>query len=583
VTTRRLFFSAACCLALVGISPPTPAAAPTAADLAKAIETGDFAAYQTSADAWITERSAGAADQASLLERIADPEFRRVLDQRALIAACGVDKLGAFAKADAANRSLLGWLLADTAALDLLLEGAVPLQLAARDRNELRLSVNTLEILSRIVAADADAKAGLPLRLALATSLAPPGTGAPGAGHGGPVDPVARYKHFKEAHAAGELVPSFPNLGIWELQKVVQSGASNEDLAWGRQMIRSFRPDLLTDEMVVNSTSFVWRRNAPPKFYPFKGMKDVLAGGGKCGPRSSWSVFICQAFGVPAIGVGQPAHACVAYKAANPMLEPQPGSAWKVGFGRGWQVSKLENMSGPEFLEAVAERARAKEFSQIEHLRWLAAALADPTRAAAVREVAAAIRGSLGKAETDLTASLKPEEAEADPGVKAAANDTATSKKDSASEPAPPAGPVTAKDGVIAVPAAAFTATGGEISWGGQFPNVLVMKDPAGERQIHFQPQMKSQWADYSIEAPAEGAYELVMDACCVNDEQALELVVAGGTPVVVSVPLTYGLWTETPPVEVRLAKGVQTIRLQSPADPKRGISVRSFVLKPKA
>ena len=151
----RLFAPAACVFALIGAGIAAQAAAPTAADLAKAIESGDFAAYQTSADAWLAERSAGAADQAALLERIADPGFRLVLDQRALIAACGADKLGAFAKADASNRAVLGWLLADTAALDLLLEGAVPLQLAARDRNELRLSVGTLEILARIVAADA--------------------------------------------------------------------------------------------------------------------------------------------------------------------------------------------------------------------------------------------------------------------------------------------------------------------------------------------------------------------------------------------------------------------------------------------
>jgi hypothetical protein len=115
---------------------------------------------------------------------------------------------------------------------------------------------------------------------------------------------------------------------VWEYQKVVQSGASNEDLTWARAMINTWRPDLRVNELVVNSTSEVWRRNSP---HPYTDYKSVLSGGGKCGPRSSWSVMICQAFGIPAIGVGQPAHACVAYKAANPMTEPQPGSAWKVG------------------------------------------------------------------------------------------------------------------------------------------------------------------------------------------------------------------------------------------------------------
>ena len=70
-------------------------------------------------------------------------------------------------------------------------------------------------------------------------------------------------------------------------------------------MINSFRPDLRADELVVNSTSFVWRRGAPAVFYPnggYQNFQNVLAGGGKCGPRSSWSVMVCHAFGIPAIG-----------------------------------------------------------------------------------------------------------------------------------------------------------------------------------------------------------------------------------------------------------------------------------------
>ena len=392
-------------------------------DLDKAIASANFTAYFENATAWLNEQAPVQADQAAWLELLEKPVFRSVLDQRQLIAKCGLNQLAAFAQADSASspKEFLRWLLKNTAAMDLYLEGAVPLGWAARERNDYTLNTAALEIWKQILAVDPDAKEGLPLKLAIATALAPPGSGAPGAGHSKPaVDPVERYKHFKTAHRNKELVPSFDALSVWEYQKVVQSGASNEDLAWGRKMINDWRPDLLIDEMVVNSTSFVWRRNAPPQYYPFKGMRDVMAGGGKCGPRSSWSVFICQACGVPAIGVGQPAHACVAYKAANPQTEPQPGSAWKVGFGRGGQVSKLENMSGPEFLAAVEDRSRRAEFSQIEHLRWLAAALTPAEKAGPVLEIARGIQASRTAVKTDLTASLKAEEAKADLGAKAA-------------------------------------------------------------------------------------------------------------------------------------------------------------------
>jgi len=149
---------------------------------------------------------------------------------------------------------------------------------------------------------------------------------------------------------------------------------------------------------------------------------------------------------------------------------------------------------------------------------------------------------------------------------------------------AKPAGPIVAKAGVIEVPAAALAETGGQISWGGQFPNVLVHADPLGGRQIHFQAHMQSQWADYAVDVPAEGDYEVMMTASCINDDQVLEVVAAGAEPVKVAIPLTYGLWGEAPPVVIHLAKGVQTIRVQTPVnDPKRGISLRRFVLKPKA
>ena len=108
----------------------------------------------------------------------------------------------------------------------------MPLGWAARERNDYTLNTAALETWKQILAVDPDAKEGLPLKLAIATALAPPGSGAPGAGHSKPaVDPVERYKHFKTAHRNKELVPSFDALSVWEYQKVVQSGASNEDLA----------------------------------------------------------------------------------------------------------------------------------------------------------------------------------------------------------------------------------------------------------------------------------------------------------------------------------------------------------------
>lgn len=558
---------------------------PGGINLDSTIKSGDFNGYLTNATAWLNENAPVRLDEKTAATLLKDSAFVSVLDQRQLIAKIGADKLGAFAKADPANQAFLTWLLKNTPAMELYLEGAVPIGLAAREANNYTLNTSSLETWKKILKADPDAKDGLYLKMAIALALASPIPGGAGSAATSE-DAIARYQHYKAAHQKKELMPSFDKLTVWEYTKVLPSGASNADLTWVREMVNTFRPDLRIDERVVETTSLVWRRAAPPKFYPnggYQDFKNVLSGGGKCGPRSSWSVMVCRAFGIPAIGVGQPAHACVAYKSANPMLQPQPGSTWKVGFGRGWEVSKLEGITGPEFLAGVEKRSDAAKFSTVEHLRWLAGALKTKDHSTAYMEVARRINDSIAGVKTDLTASLKPDEAEADPGVKAAA--LGKSAQSSAKATLTNNAPATLKmaSDTLLVEAASFTQTGGKISWGGQSPHVLVHDSYTGGKQIYFQQQMNEQWADYSFEVPKAGNYQIIMKTACINDDQLLE--VCSGSSVIATVPIanTFGLWEETKPVELKLERGKQTLRLQTPvANHKRGIALKSFELKAK-
>ncbi len=531
---------------------------PNATDLDAAIKAADFAAYLTNATAWLnTKAAAGKIGEPAMTNLLKDPVFACTVDQRQLISKIGADQLGAFAKANPANQVFLAWLLKNRQAMDLYLEGAVPLGLAAREQNSYTLPVRSLEIWKNIFDADPDSKDGLYLRLAIATALAPPGTGSPGAGQAKtPADPVGRYKHFKTAQKNKELFPSFNNLTVWEYQKVVQSGASDEDLAWARQMINTWRPDLRKNELVVNSTSEVWRRNSPVQFD--NSYKNVLAGGGKCGPRSSWAVMICQAFGIPAIGVGQPAHACVAYKTAYPMMEPQPGSAWKVGYGRGWQFSKLVGMSGLEFLSAVEQRSHAAIFSQVEHLRWLAAALAPKEQADAVMAVAHKIQQSTPAVKTDVTASANAAEAEKELRIEAAKAAKATVPKV----------PVRITPGAIHVDAAAFSGTSG----------VRVLDCYTGGKQVNFQKNVQDSWVEYTLNVPAAGTYSLAIKVAAPNLDQVLNISIGGNKLGTVKVPDTTGLWGTTPAAEIKLKRGTQTLRISAPF--QRGVAVRSFELK---
>lgn len=539
------------------------AASKNDAALAQSVKSGDFSSYLTNTNQWLQQKlpPSAKADEAKLKELLKDAEFVKLVDQSQFITRMGADKLGAYARGSAENAAFVLWVLNDTPAMDQYLEAMVPVHLGARAENKFHANIDHLPRWQKLVEADADAKSGVPMRIAIATAIRPPGTGAPGAGqqktHS---DPLVRYQYFKSAHQKKELFPSFDKLSAWDMQYVVSSGASEADLTWGRQMINTWRPDLRKNELVVNSTSEVWRRNSPIDFA--NTYKNVLAGGGKCGPRSSWSVFICQAFGIPAIGVGQPAHACVAYRTAFPMTEPQPGYFWKVGYGAGWHKSKLEGMGGVDFIAGVQERERRAEFSAVEHLRWFANALAGDAKTS-VMAVANAIQLSVKDAKADLTASHKAEEAE--------------------KEIVP-----------VKVEAAALGAHKGPIKINGSstieasaFSGMLAAKTVdcfTGGKQVILDKNQAETWIEYAVDAPAAGPYLLQLKAATPNEGQFLDIVIGEVTPdakkINLPIPNSYGLWNSTTPVELNLAAGVNKLRFTAPF--QRGVAIRHLEIKPK-
>jgi hypothetical protein len=576
-TNRRIIIASLLAGPLLwSLAPQLQAWEPNPKDLETAIGSGEFTGYFGNLSGWLSGKTPAdpAAITAESLEKmLEDPGLVLGLAQRQFIGKVGPDKLGAFAKADEANRKFLAWLLANRQAMDLVLEGATPAHLPAREDNSWSIPTGALEIWNKIHSADPDAASGIYQRLAIATGLRPPGTGAPGSGQTKPFsDPLVRYKYFKTAHQNKELFPSFDHLTVWDYQFVVSSGASEADLTWGREMVNTWRPDLRINEKVVDTTSQVWRRNSP---IPHVDYKAVFAGGGKCGPRSSWSVFICQAFGVPAIGVGQPAHACVAYRS--------PDGTWQVGYGRGWDVSKLEGMSGRDFVAAVESRYRAKAFSEVEHLRWLAASQSAKEKADAILVVARGIAQSTTASKVDLTFSHKPEEAEAEPGTKAA---TAPVKApEVAASTAKPEPPVKVEPGVIHVEAASFAKMAGQTSYGNaQTAGVWVHDSFTGGKQVHFQAHMQSAEVIYEIEVPEAGVYELALKVAAANTDQVVNVrVIDAAAPsekTAINIPYTTGLWQIAKGPDMKLNKGKQTIEISHGF--QRGVAFKSFELKRK-
>ena len=503
---------------------------------------------------WLNGRisvSPGGLTEERMQKVLHDPHFASALAQHRFISKTGVQHLTSFAMASEDQQQFLSWLLGHTEALERFLEGATPIGKNNREADRWTIDPAALRIWCRIFTADPESRSGLYLRLAMATGLNPPGTGNQGAGQAAtPDSPLSRFQHFKSAHRAGALFPSFDTLSVWELRQIVSSNASNADLAWGRDAINTWRPDLRINELVVNSTSEVWRRNSP---IPFENsFRNVLAGGGKCGPRSSWAIFICQAFGIPAVGVRQPGHVCATYKSAYPDVQPQPGQAWKVVYGRGWHVSKACGLPGEEFMTEMALRGDEKKFFHLERHRWLSAALSSPERVAAIKSLANRVStpGSGG-----IPLQKRAEKSPVTPGNAAPEN--------------PPRVP----EGVIHIEAEDFAKAAG----------IAIHECFLGGKQL-YNAKYAPGWGaapriSYKIDIPAGGTYQLTLHAAVANLEQFVHVTLDGGARYSLPVPNSHGLWSDTPPLELRLPSGTQTLTLTRPAA-QRGLALRYLQLR---
>jgi len=534
---------------------------PTTADLNAAVSSGELGKYSAKLSAWLNMKvpaNPGGISASSLEALLKDPVFANALAQRQFIAKAGADTLSGRVKGGRhaePQKAFLTWILQTTEAMENSLEGVTPVAGNQRASQSYGISAGSLDIWKRIYEADSESRKGIYLKLAIATGQNPPGTGNRGAGQAEKAaDPLSRYQHFKSAHKNGELFPSFDHLSVWEYRQIVSSNASNADLAWAREAINTWRPDLRVNQLVVNTTSEVWRRNSPVPFG--NSFKNVLAGGGKCGPRSSWSVFVCQAFGIPAVGVRQPGHVCATYKSSDPRVQPQPGNVWKVVYGRGWHVSKTCGLPGPAFMAEMKIRLNAARFMQTERLRWLASALDSKERSNAVMKVAAVMKVP------EKVAPTKPTTGSAGQAARVSAGATRE----------PPRKPM---PDVIHVEAESFHTSKG----------VAIHDCFSGGKQV-YSPKYGKNWGtrpqiEYVVDAPRSGTYVLTMRAAVVNFHQAINVAVGTDQKVSIKVANSNGLWQTTPEMEVRLQKGKQTLTLSRP-DSQRGLALRYLQLKAK-
>jgi len=488
------------------------------------------------------------------------------LVQCAVLAAATPRGLAEFAQQGKEQEALAGKLLADTGLMKQMLEAG-----GARGGKY----GQAMKIYTDIQKASPRAAKGLLHRLALGTAVAHAvpiaqqnavaATNAPTV-----VDPVKRYLHYEKAYLDGELDPAFKDMTAWECRLIVNSYAPDHQLAWGREMLRNYRPDhifnpdygwrysgLVRTDVAYRSSQLLRDNDALEYF------QNIIKEGGVCGRRGFCGRFIVKCFGLPTWGVAQHKHCA---------LGRWTPTGWVVNFGAGWEWSWSDaddpsaiRRTGSDFILEAQARNQPQEYLKVLRAEWVGDILGEQ-RVDSFKEGSGGWWKTMALFEKKaIVAAAKPTQLAALGQELGEANESAATKavaveKVIVTEADKKA--VVAPNGVITVPAAACTG------------NVQPMKSFLGGLQAFCGGEFSC-----TVEAPKPGAYRLTARVVTVHDEGKLQLTANNAKDTITMViPYTIGLWQKTEPVDVTLVQGKNALRFSKTTN---SFSLKEFTLTP--
>ena len=206
------------------------------------------------------------------------------------------------------HRKEIQWILNDRRVLELLIcSGYV---------QEHRW-MKVIELLSKILATDSEAKTGYKLRLAVAVSLTFSTPVKSLADQTVEIDGLKRYKSYVSWAEAGKLFHPFKYLTAWELRYVVGSWAEDDELLWARENVPA---EFKTASKIGEATHSMMKYKETnckgvsvhdgASYYENRAVTMAVLHevGAVCGGISKFGCGMSQAFGIPAMPVGQPGH-----------------------------------------------------------------------------------------------------------------------------------------------------------------------------------------------------------------------------------------------------------------------------------
>lgn len=441
-----------------------------------------------------------------------------------------------------------------------------------------------MQVYTEILKASKQAnKAGILQRLALGTSLQQPWL--EGKEKGGvygivytdnrtPDGQVARYLHYEKAYLASELDPAFKDMNTWECRFISNDPYTNQELQWTRKMLRTYRPDHITnDDYKWRYTRFV-KSDVPyqsPNWDEALGTKtqQIVAGGGKCGPRAFYGRTLTRAFGIPARRSTQTGHAA---------MNRWTPDGWTICFGAWWSMAWCGPQGGLDFLLDSQARENEDAYLQVLRAKWIGDALGEED--VSIRQYGRGGGFWDGLAfykKRAIVEDAKIEALELVGGMKLGESDEllGDEKADEIKIPEEQKKIIVDKNGVITIPAVACTGPQNNTD------KVAFMKSWDDGMQIHYQRLgNRPEILRYSVEAPAAGKYELTANVATVSTQQSVIFRLNRRTLVNTTLPYTKGMWQQSEPEIIELRKGRNSIMVTLRA-PNRGVSLKEFQLKP--